>query len=118
MSRLNRTMHFMRAIHILTLAALLAVAGCATASKMNQLSIGMAKQEVISVMGSPASTASPGSGVELLRYRLSPTDDHAFHGITEEYFVRLANGKVDSYGKMGDFDSTKAPTLNLNIKNR
>ena len=108
----------MKTLHTLTLVALIAVAGCATAPKMNRLSVGMTKQEVISVMGSPASTAAPGNGVELLRYRLSPTSDHAFYGSTEEYFVRLVNGKVDSYGKMGDFDSTKDPTLNLNIKNR
>jgi hypothetical protein len=108
----------MKILHSLILAGVIALAGCATAPKMNRLSVGMTKQEVVSTMGQPASTAAPGGGVEILRYRLSPTSDHAFYGITEEYFVRLVNGKVDSYGKMGDFDSTKDPTLNLNIKNR
>ena len=78
----------------------------------------MTKSEVISVMGQPASTAAPGGGMELLRYRLSPTDDHAFYGLTEEYFVKLINGRVDSYGKVGDFNSTKDPTLNLKIDNK
>jgi len=27
-------------------------------------------------------------------------------------------GKVESFGSMGDFDSTKDPTLNINIKSR
>lgn len=108
----------MKILHTLILVAAICLAGCATAPKMNRLSVGMTKQEVVSVMGQPTSTAAPGSGVELLRYRLSPTSDHALYGVTEEYFVRLVNGKVESYGKMGDFDSTKDPTLNLNIKNR
>ena len=36
-----------------------------------------------------------------------------------DYFVRFKNGLVESYGKMGDFDSTKVPetktTVDLNI---
>ena len=31
-----------------------------------------------------------------------------------EYFVRLVNGKVESYGKVGDFDSAKNPALDIN----
>ena len=34
------------------------------------------------------------------------------------YFVRLKNGVVESYGKVGDFDSTKTPELNINIRER
>lgn len=109
----------MKLLHTLILVLLVVVGtGCATSPKMNGLSIGMTKPEVISVMGSPSSTAAPGNGMELLRYRLSPTDDHAFRGITEEYFVKLVNGKVDSYGKMGDFNSARDPTLNLKIQNK
>lgn len=108
----------MKILHTLLLVSFFAITACATAPKMNRLYVGMTKQEVISVMGPPASTAAPGNGVELLRYRLSPTHDHAFYGITEEYFVGCVNGKVRSYGRMGDFNSTKDPTLNLNIKNR
>lgn len=109
---------FMKILHSLILSGVIALAGSATAPKMNHLSVGMTKQEIVSTMRQPASTAASGGGVEILRYRLSPTSDRAFYGITEEYFVRLVNGKVDSYGKMGDFDSTKDLTLNLNIKNR
>jgi len=86
---------------------------------MNSVSIGMTKQEVISVLGPPTSTSAK-EGVEYLNYRFSETDDHAFNGITSPYFVRIINGKVDSYGRLGDFDSTKAPetksTIDLNIK--
>lgn len=92
--------------------------GCATAPKMNRLSVGMSKSEVFSVMGSPSSAAAPGNGVEILRYELSPTYTAAWYGITQEYFVRITNGRVDSYGKMGDFNSTKDPNLNISIKNK
>lgn len=104
---------FMKILHTLMVAGVIALAGCATAPRMNRLNVGMTKQEVVSVLGQPASTAAPGGGVEILRFRL-----HDIDGITEEYFVRMVNGKVEAYGKMGDFDSTKDPTLNLNIKSR
>jgi hypothetical protein len=81
---------------------------------MNSLSVGMTKQEVFGVMGNPSSTAATGN-VEVLRYKLAPTDDDAWYGNTEEYFVKLLDGKVESYGRMGDFNSTKDPAINLNI---
>jgi len=107
-----------RLLFAMVVAAILTT-GCATAHKMNSVSIGMTKQEVISVLGPPTSTSAK-EGVEYLNYRFSETDDHAFYGITSPYFVRIINGKVDSYGRLGDFDSTKAPetksTIDLNIK--
>ena len=83
--------------------------GCVTTTRMNEIGIGMTKEEVISVMGNPASTASPGGGVEVLRFYLE------YEFIVQEYFIRLENGKVASYGRMGDFDSTKDPTQNINL---
>ena len=113
---LIRIDYFMKNIQniVVAIAILVLFTGCVTwVSSMNQVSDGMTKKEVIAILGNPVSTASPGHGVEILRYNL----DHAFVG-WEEYYVKLVDGKVDSYGKMGDFDSTKDPTLNLNIKNR
>ena len=115
---------------IVALTAGLTCAGCATANSLNRLSIGMTKQEAISIMGEPESTASPGNGVEILRYRLSRAGSGGLSGALDvvvgpapsnrpqEYFLRLLNGRLDSYGMVGDFDSTKDPTLNLNIRNR
>lgn len=93
--------------------ACVAVVGCATAHKMNTVGVGMTKQQVIGVLGPPASTSAT-SGVEYLNYRFSETDDHAFQGITTPYFVRIVNGKVDAYGRLGDFDSTKR-SIDVNI---
>lgn len=106
----------MKITYLLILVVFLA--GCATSKRMNRISVGMTKQEVFSVIGSPSSTASPGDGVEIFRYHLFPKGGHDLYRVTRVYFVRMLDGKVESYGEMGDFDSTKDPTLDLNIKNQ
>lgn len=121
----------MKTLQILLLTSVIVLAGCASpSSNLNRLSIGMTKKEVVAVMGSPDSTAAPGNGVEILRYELTNTSAATdlfllgvSHGATayrgaQEFYVRLIDGKVDSYGRVGDFDSTKDPTINVNIKNR
>ena len=99
----------MRSIFILMVITVFIV-GCATAHKISLVQIGMAKEEVIKVMGRPASKSAKGN-TEYLNYSLSETNDHAFYGITKPYFIRLINGRVDSYGRLGDFDSTQKTTI-------
>jgi hypothetical protein len=82
----------------------------------------MSKAEVIQVLGQPQSTRASG-GVEYLIYSLSegvskPGTTLFPVSIEGQYFVQLVGGRVESYGRVGDFDSTKDPTLNLNIKNK
>ena len=98
----------------LTVAFFVAIllAGCATAGKISTVQFGMTKDDVIKVMGKPTSVSAQG-GSEYLNYALSETDHDAFHGWTHPYYVRLINGKVESYGRTGDFDSTKTPTVRL-----
>ena len=91
------------------LIVLVVLAGCATASKTNGLSLGMTKAQVLAVMGQPASTAADRK-VEVLRYKLSATGHDAFHHRTEEYFVRLVNGKVERFGKAGDWEDGEGAT--------
>lgn len=95
-------------------AVLIAVicGACATAGKINNVQVGMTKEEVIAVMGKPVSVSAKGE-TEYLNYRLSETSDDAFYGVTDNYFVRLVNGTVDSFGRTGDFDSTQAPTVRI-----
>lgn len=90
----------------------LALTGCATSGKINAVSIGMTKGEVIKVMGKPVSVSAKG-GTEYLNYKLSETDDDAFRGWTSSYYVRIINGQVDSYGRTGDFDSTQKQTIKI-----
>jgi hypothetical protein len=99
--------HFMKILQTLMLAALIALTGCwgATAPKMNRLSVGMTKQEVVSVMGRPDSTSTLDNGVELLHYKLSPQGGPFMNLVTDEYAVKMVNGKVVSYGKMSELKS-------------
>lgn len=62
----------------------------------------MTKTDVLKIMVVPASQFKAHLNTEYLIY------DH--------YFVRLLDGKVNAYGKIGDFDSTKDPAFNVNIK--
>ena len=95
-----------------SLAVCIAMSACATAEKIGGVRLGMTKQEVIAVMGPPASVSAQGRS-EYLNYALSETDDQAFYGVTRPYYVRLIDGRVDSYGRTGDFDSTKTPAVRL-----
>ena len=98
-----------------------ALAGCATSGKINTVNIGMSKAEVIEVMGKPVSISAK-DGTEYLNYKLSETFHHAVNGLSTPYYVRIVNGKVDAYGRTGDFDSTQKPSVkietdeNINVK--
>jgi|688.fasta_scaffold1401632_1 hypothetical protein len=109
----------MRCIKALILPLLFAtLVGCTHGTALNRISVGMTKAQVIEELGEPASVAAY-NGVETMRYdfwkdfwQRSPGD------YKSEYYVRIVAGKVQSYGRMGDFDSTKDPTHNINIHNR
>ena len=77
---------------------LIALTGCATTSKMNKVSLGMTKNEVLKLMGNPVSTAGIGTE-ETLRYNLY----NAYSDMYEEYWVVLQNDKVYKYGRAGDY---------------
>jgi len=73
--------------------------GCAGPSqRINNLKIGMTKQEVIETIGSPNSTSAI-KNVEYLKYR---SCTGVFY--SDEYYVRLLDGKVEAYGQKGDFN--------------
>jgi len=103
----------------LILISLLFLAACAGTPKMNHLSVGMTKQEVIAVMGEPDSTSAKG-GVEYMSYSLwRDFWDRRPGDYSDPFYVRLVKGKVESYGRTGDFDSTKPneikQTIDLNV---
>ncbi|MBI4991434.1 hypothetical protein HZB96_05065 [Candidatus Gottesmanbacteria bacterium] len=101
-------------IYIFIMALL--IAGCATAAKMNRLSVGMSKDEVIKVMGNPNSQKAS-EGVECLEYYLS----NSMMGDTGTYWVMMKDGKVIQYGRAGDF-GTALPQdrreYNIKIQNK
>ena len=115
---------------IALLTTLFLIAGCSsnTIKKTNKLSLGMTKAEVIEALGDPDSSRAA-EGVEYLTYRLKPGNSAGENavcgmaalftvglsyaapecrgGFEQEYFIKFRSGKVISYGKVGDFDSTK-----------
>ena len=109
---------------ILAVLLCLGLVGCAmlpaTVPNLNGVSLGMTKAEVIQNVGVPESASAQGN-VEYLKYictggfnsRISNGACYDRGGAVE-YFVRLVNGKVESYGKVGDFDSAKNPALDIN----
>lgn len=82
------------------------------AHRLNDVSVGMTKQEVIATMGKPDSVSAT-NGVEYLSYRLATSLLDTDGSDTADYFVRPVNGRVDAYGRKGDFDSTKDPTIHV-----
>ena len=63
-------------------------------------------------MGTPTSTSAQ-ANTEYLVYNLISGYDNGF-AVNTNYFVRFVNGKVESYGKLGDFDSAKNPAVDIN----
>jgi hypothetical protein len=70
--------------------------GCASA--MNAVKLGMTEDQVISAIGSPSSTSAMGN-TRYLKYQLC--SDWIF---TDRYYVRLTDGQVDAFGRVGDFN--------------
>lgn len=78
------------------------ISGCAaTSSRLNNLSLGMTKQEVIKKIGNPSSTKAS-EGVEVLEYMLYPCGGLSVCN-DEPYWVTLRDNKVVQFGKAGDF---------------
>jgi hypothetical protein len=103
---------FMKYLMVAAFTSVL-LAGCAaTANKISDVQLGMTKDEVIRVMGKPTSISAQ-AGSEYLNFALSETNDDAARGLTTPYYVRLINGKAESFGRTGDFDSTKTPTVRV-----
>jgi hypothetical protein len=91
-----------------------AISGCTgTTAKLNHVRLGMTRTEVVQAVGSPDSISAKGD-IEYLVYLWGSPKELV--GVPREYFVRLKDGRVDSYGEKGDFDSAKDPTLNVNVK--
>ncbi len=85
------------------------------ATKMNRVSVGMTKSEVIAAMGSPKSVSAK-DGVEYLHYRLASSFLDMDGSDTSDYFVRLVKGHVEAYGQKGDFDTTQRPQERIQIE--
>ncbi len=114
-------------IKIAALISLVGLVGCvSTEHKINAVSLGMNKQQVIEALGTPDNSRAA-EGVEYMIYQLKAATDAGFCAASilafgagcardkVDYFVQLEQGKVTAYGKVGDFDSIKDPEATINI---
>ena len=114
----------MKNILLTTIAAVL-LTGCTSTKSLNlsSVSVGMDKQKVITLHGEPFRVAAI-DGLEYFIYRgidlnrqNSPADLLVMPFVlldgkaALEVFIRFKDGKVEAYGRLGDFDSTKHKEL-------
>jgi hypothetical protein len=71
---------------------------CASASRLNEIRLGMTQQDVIDAIGKPNSTSAQANDM-YLKYRLY--NDGPFY---DDYYVKLTDGKVVAFGQVGDFE--------------
>jgi hypothetical protein len=82
----------------LATAGLAAVLLLGCSSQMNNVKLGMTQDQVVQAVGSPSSTSAMGN-ILVMKYQLC--SDWIF---TDRYYVRLTDGKVDAFGRVGDFN--------------
>jgi outer membrane protein assembly factor BamE (lipoprotein component of BamABCDE complex) len=95
----------MKIARIAVYSALLFLAGCqamiyGTASEFEKLSLGMSKEQIIDILGSPTSVSADGDkGEEYLIYKKMK---HAISEWPRTYEVTLRNGKAVKWGEQYD----------------
>ena len=97
---------------LITIAAVLLV-GCASTKRLSfsTISIGMNKEKVIALKGEPFRVAAM-DGSEYFIYRSFDKEIFKPNGLSVyEAFIRFKDGKVDAYGRLDDFDSTRHKEL-------
>jgi len=102
----------MKHLLITTIAAVVLV-GCATSKSLtfSTISIGMNKEKVIALKGEPFRIAAM-DGLEYFIYRGFDKELFKPNGFSVyEAFIRFKDGKVDAYGRLDDFDSTRHKEL-------
>lgn len=78
---------------LISIMLLSLLAGCAPWLPIQNVSVGMTKAEVLQQLGKPTDVAGTGN-VEYFWY-------NPVNRFWQRYFVRMVNGKVDSYGPLG-----------------
>ena len=90
-------------IMLLSVAFLFGCAGAGSYQRTKNLKIGMTKQEVFEAIGVPNSiSATRITDTRIVEYLVYGINTGWFS--TDKYYVRLVDGKVESYGQRGDFN--------------
>jgi SmpA / OmlA family len=86
-----------------TSLCILFLCGCATRATMNQLNVGMTRQQVFDLLGN-AHTKAAHDNVEIFVFTLGDPSPFSTH---TDYYVKLVDGKVTGFGDSDDFDPNK-----------
>ena len=100
---------FVYSIFVIFLSLVLVAACVGNSRRINKINLGMSKKDVIKILGQPISTSAI-NNTEYLKYRFK---EESSDGYSTLYYVRLIGGTVDSFGRAGDFDSSKDPTVKI-----
>lgn len=93
-------------------AILCSCADTKTSTLLNNIHVGMSKEEVVSAMKLAPDRVSSTSNLVYLHYQL---ENHDSWG-RSDYFILLRDGIVSSYGKNGDFDTIQKPKERIQIE--
>ena len=94
----------------LLVVPIVAMLGCTIRPNFEMISVGWSKEQVRAALGKPDTIATQGK-TEYWNYQVLL--DGYLPG--PWHFVRFIDGKVESFGAKGDFDSTKDPTQKIII---
>ena len=98
---------------LIAIVAAVLLVGCASTKSLtfSTISIGMNKEKVIALKGEPFRIAAM-DGLEYFIYRGFDKELFKPNGFSVyEAFIRFKDGKVDAYGRLDDFDSTRHKEL-------
>jgi hypothetical protein len=88
--------------------------GCAKPDlDFSNIRIGMTKDQVVNIVGKPT-RISVINNLEIFEYEAYDRVG-ALIVNRRSQFIRFINGKVESFGNKGDFDSTKTPTNRIEL---
>ena len=111
----------MRSLALCSAAALVVTIGCAHPKPepdLGLIRVGMTKSEVSAAIGKPTRVSVQG-GMEIFEYEAFDENNRVGVGLVRSnfryLFVRFVNDKAESFGRKGDFDSTKNPTTEQKI---
>ena len=103
--------------HFLSLLSVLLLAGCVVLPSkrvsFNDIKIGMPRDEAVKILGKPHRTSAK-DNVESLYYNESALYIGVFgigkvKGKNRQYELRLVDGKVESFGKLGEHSGETEP---------
>ena len=97
-------------------AVTIVLSGCSVVPPdLSGIEVGMTKNEVLKAMGRPSDFKGFGRSIFFIYH--AKGEDLGLMTWNSRY-IKITDGKVESFGRWGDFDTTKDPTINVNVKDK